>query len=176
MKYLVIVYSLCILLGIASISYGTENIQSGVGFRGGLFMPSNEDIDSVWGSGLMFGMDYRYLFEGQRYGFDLGFEYFQKSTDILFVTAEYRLIPITASFVYFPIEKTGLYLGAGVGMYFAKIRWIYLASNSGFGLHLKGGFAFGKGFFVEGKYSFFAKAGQLNVGGASLSAGYRIKI
>ena len=139
-------------------------------------MPSDENLDDVWGSGLILGMDYRYMFEGQRYGIDFGLEYFQKSTDILFMTAEYSLVPITASFVYFPVEETGLYLGAGVGMYFAKIRWIYSASNSGFGLHLKGGFVFGKNFFVEGKYNFSAKAGQLDVGGASLLAGYRIKI
>jgi len=176
MKYLVIVCSLCIVLGIVPISYGTENIQSGIGFKGGLFMPSDEDIDLVWGTGFIFGMDYRYMFKGQKYGIDVNFEYFQKSTDILFLTAEYRLIPITASFVYFPAEEMGLYLGAGVGMYFAKIRWIYSASNSGSGLHLKGGFNFGKNFFIEGKYSFLAEVGQLNIGGASLLAGYRIKI
>jgi hypothetical protein len=157
---------------------GADNIQSGIAFKGGLFMPSDENIDSVWGTGFVYGIDYRYMFEGQKYGLDLTIEYFQKSTDILylFYTAKYTLIPITASFVYFPIEGVNIYLGGGAGLYLAKISWIYSASNSGFGLHLKGGLAFGNGFFIEGKYSFLAKAGDLDVTGANFLVGYRIKI
>lgn len=176
MRYLVLGLSICVFLGIISIGCGADNIQSGIGFRGGLFMPSDENIDFVWGSGLIYGVDYRYMFEGQKYGLDLTLEYFQKSTDILFLTAEYRLIPITASFVCFPIEGVNVYLGGGAGLYLGRIRWTYSASNSGFGLHLKGGFAFGKGFFIEGKYSFLAKVGDLDVGGTSFLVGYRIKI
>jgi len=177
-KYLVVILGFCILLGLTSISYGIEeeNIQSGIGFKGGLFMPSDENLDNVWGSGLIFGADYLYIVPGQRYGLDFSFEYFQKSTDVIWMTAEYRLIPVTTSFVYFPSKDVNIYLGGGVGLYLAKIRWIYSASNSGFGLHLKGGFAFGKGFFIEGKYSFLAEAGDLNVGGINFLAGYRIKI
>ncbi len=178
MKHLVVIIGFCILLGLTSTSYSAENenIQSGIGFKGGLFVPSDENLNDVWGSGLIFGMDYLYMFQGQRYGFDFGFEYFQKSTDIIWMTAEYRLIPITASFVYFPSRDINLYLGGGVGLYFARIRWIYSASNSGFGLHCKGGFAFGKGFFIEGKYSLLAEVGDLNVGGGTVLAGYRVKI
>ena len=163
-----------IILGIVSMGACAEETQSGIGVKVGYFMPGDEEINNLLGSGLSYGADYLYSFPEKLYGVAFGIEYFSKS---IFPTLTLTITPITGSFLYFPTLEKNLYIGGGLGYYLATItaEGVDILSISVLGYHALAGYNFGGKFFVEAKYS-TANFEGLNIGGINVLAGYRLKI
>jgi hypothetical protein len=172
--------------------------KSGFGAKLGYFMPGDEDVKLIWGSGFIFGVDYLYAFPP--YGIDFGVEYFSKEEEKtafgITSKAEWRVIPLTATFLYFfsncpmclmPMrEGLSAYIGVGIGYYLTRVDvetplagiplFAGNAEESGIGFHVQGGFALGKNFFAEVKYSTVGLKGDIdkNAGGFTIFVGYRL--
>ncbi len=152
--------------------------KSGLRAKVGYFMPGDSAVMDLWGSGLTFGADYLYAFPP--YGIGLGVEYFSKEKSLLLLTYSWRVIPLTATFLYFfpGRENFSPYVGGGIGYYLVKIGEevlgipFYEEEGSGVGFHIQGGFTFGENFFAEAKYS-TADIEGVNAGGFTILAGYR---
>ena len=164
--------------------------ESGFGAKVGYFMPGDEDVEDVWGNDFTFGIDYLYAFPP--YGIDFSAEYFAKEEKQTFFgitdKVKWRVIPLTATFLYFFPGREGFspYIGGGVGYYLAKFEfeedWGTIpifgvsAEESSIGFHAQGGFTLGENFFVEAKYSTADIGGDIeaNAGGVTILVGYRL--
>lgn len=184
MKYLVLILILCIMLSITGVSVSAEEeSQSGIAIKLGYFMPSNDDVNDIYGGGLIFAADYLYVFQGTSYGISAGIERFHRAKTTLIlgfsVDQSWLVIPVTGTFLYFPTPDRNLYIGAGLGYYSVKetleMLWIPLSeSESALGFHLVGGYTI-HNFFGEAKIS-YAVVDDVNAGGLSMLIGYRLKI
>ena len=161
--------------------------KSGFAPKVGYFMPGDEDVEDFWGSDFTFGIDYLYAFPP--YGIDFSAEYFSKEETATFfgVTDKWgwRVIPLTATFLYFLPGKEGFspYIGGGIGYYLARVDWEEIwgdtpmfgasAEESSVGFHAQGGFTLGENFFVEAKYS-TADVEGVEAGGFTILVGYRL--
>ena len=165
--------------------------ESGFGAKVGYFMHGDEDVEDSWGSDFIFGIDYLYAFPP--YGIDFGAEYFAKEKKVtaLGVTykQEWRVIPLTATFLYFFPGREGFspYIGGGIGYYLTEYGvdigyagvplFVNSWEESGIGFHAQGGFTLGENFFVEAKYSTADITGDIydvNAGGVTILVGYRL--
>ncbi len=176
-----------LILGLMSAAQAQP--ETGFGVKVGMFTPSDENITDIWENGLAYGLDYLYAFPP--YGIAFGVEYLSIVREMTFFpiteTVEWRVIPITGTFLYFLPGKGGFspYVGAGVGYYltrvgvdiaFAGIPFLDVSEEeSGIGFHAQVGFTLGKHFFAEVKYSmanveYFE---TINAGGLTIFAGYR---
>lgn len=186
MKCLMLILSLCVLLSMVGIGTSAEaegGCQSGIAIKLGYFMPSDDDVNDIYGSGLTFGADYLHIFPWESYGIRVGIEgFFRTKTTRVFglsIDQNWRVVPVTGTFVYFPTPEKDFYIGAGLGFYSVRekieILWISSSeSETALGLHFLGGFSF-RQFFGEAKIS-HAVANSTNVGGLSVSVGYRLEI
>ena len=171
--------------------------KSGFGAKLGYFMPGDEDVKDIWGSGSIFGVDYLYAFPP--FGIDFGVEYFskveKKTAFGITSKAEWRVIPITATFLYFlsncpmclmPMrEGFSPYIGVGIGYYLTRVDvetplpgiplFAGNAEESSIGFHVQGGFTLGKNFFTEVKYSTAGIKDDIkeNAGEFTILVGYR---
>lgn len=173
-------------LGLMSVAQAQQ--ESGFKVKAGYFMPGDQDVDNLWGGGLIFGANYLQVFPP--YGIDFGAEYFSKerTQTLLGITVkqDWRVVPVTATFLFFPAGGEGFsaYMGGGIGWYLTEygldiaIPSLTLfadsSEESGIGFHVQGGFTLGKNFFAELKWS-TAEIENLgvNVGGLGIVAGYR---
>jgi len=170
-----------IVIGIVPITvYAEEGIQSGIGVKLGYFIPGDDDVNEIYGSGLTFGADYLYLFLGKSFGANFGIEYFSKGRtsyiDGTPVDQSWAVASISGGFVYFPTSEKSFFIGLGMGNYSAKetikVGGISISvSESALGFHLMGGYNFDS-FFGEVKISSVDVDG-VNAGGMSILAGYR---
>lgn len=164
--------------------------ESGFAPKVGYFMPGDEDVKDVWGNDFTFGIDYLYAFPP--YGIDFSAEYFAKEKKWAWLgetyKQEWRVIPLTATFLYFFPGREGFspYIGGGIGYYLTEYgvdlgyAGVSLFANSweesGIGFHAQGGFTLGENFFVEAKYSTADITGDIydvNAGGVTILVGYR---
>ena len=161
--------------------------KSGFAPKVGYFMPSDEDVEDIWGSDFTFGIDYLYAFPP--YGISFSAEYFAKEEKQTFFgitdKVKWRVIPLTATFLYFFPGREGFspYIGGGIGYYLTKFEFeedwgdipIFAGSaeESGVGFHAQGGFTLGENFFVEAKYS-TADVEGVEAGGFTILVGYRL--
>ena len=178
-----LVVGIILMIGVcafAELTIGTVEEGYGGGFRAkvGYFMPSDKDISDFWGSGLIFGGDYVYLFPYKSYGIAGGVDYFTRSqveeSEGEEIEVSWTVIPITGSFLYFLTEEKSIYVGAGIGYYSATIsaeveEITISGSESALGFHVMGGYNFGK-YFGEVKIS-SADVKGINAGGISLMIG-----
>ncbi len=163
--------------------------ETGFGLKGGLFTPSDVNITDTWENGITYGLDYLYAFPP--YGIAFGVEYLSimREMTVFPITenAEWRVIPITGTLLYFLPGTGGFspYVGAGIGYYltrvevdvaFASIPILSISQEaSGIGFHAQLGFTLGKHFFAEAKYSManVEYFDTINAGGLTIFAGYR---
>jgi len=196
LKRLMLILGLCVLLGVfgigtsaeAEVGVGTsaeieEGCQSGIAVRLGYFMPIDDVVDDIYGSGLTFGADYLFTSPQESYGFRVGIErFFRTKTTRIFgfsIDQSWLVVPVTGTFVYFPAPEKNFYIGAGLGFYTVrekiKILWISSSeSETALGFHLVGGYSVCN-FFGEAKIS-HAVVDEINAGGLSMLVGYRLKI
>jgi hypothetical protein len=185
-KLTVVLLAVGLILGLMSIASAQQ--ESGLRVKAGYFMPSDTGVENLWGSGLTLGVDYLYAFPP--YGVDFGAEYFSKedSRTLLGITVkqDWRVVPVTATFLFFPSGGEGFsaYMGGGIGYYLTKYGLDIAVSGltllagsmeeSGIGFHVQGGFTLGKNFFAELKWS-TAEIQNLgiDVGGLEVVAGYK---
>jgi opacity protein-like surface antigen len=186
-KLTLVLLAVGLILGLTN--FAQAQPKSGFAAKVGYFMPGDEDVEDIWGSGITFGADYLHLFSP--YGIAFGAEYFSKEEEVILIVSEkatYTVTPITATFLYFFPGGEGFsaYIGGGIGYYPVTIEvelgilGIPLVAEdmeeSGIGFHLQGGLNFGRNFFVEAKYSSAEiefDAGDINAGGFTVLAGYR---
>ena len=185
-KLTAVLLAVGLILGLMSIAQAQQ--ESGFRAKVGYFMPSDTDVDNLWGSGFTFGVDYLYVFPP--YGIDFGAEYFSRDDTRtllgLTVKQDWRVIPVTATFLFFPAGGEGfsVYGGGGVGWYLTRYGFDIAVPSltlfagtleeSGIGFHVQGGFTLGKNFLAELKWS-TAEIQNLgiNVGGWEVVAGYK---
>ena len=176
-----------LILGLMSVAQAQP--KTGFEPKMGLFTPSDENITDIWENGVTYGLNYLYAFPP--YGIAFGVEYFsiEKEATVFPITekVEWRVIPITGTFLYFFPGRGGFspYVGAGIGYYLTKRRWdealaripIFSLSQqeSGIGFHVQCGFTLGENFFAEVKYSManVEYSETINAGGLTIFAGYR---
>ena len=157
-----------ITMGVFAAGAGAQ-VRSGIGIKAGYFMPGDADVNTVYGSGLVFGADYLFLL-GPSYGIDVGVDYF--SQEALGLTT-WTVIPITGSLIYV-FGGGNLYIGAGGGYYTAEMTIPGDSeSHSAFGYHALAGISLGPQFFIEGKYS-YADVEGIDAGGISIFGGIRL--
>jgi len=184
-KVAVILITLGLILGL--MNFAQAQPKSGFAPKVGYFMPGDEDVEDIWGSGFNFGLDYLWAFPP--YGIGIGAEYFskEKKETAAGVTAkaEWSVIPLTATFLYFfpGREDFSPYVGAGIGYYLAKVEYevgwwgipIFGVSEeeSDVGFHVQGGITLGKNLFAEAKYS-TADVEGVEAGGFTILVGYRL--
>ncbi len=186
-KLVVMLLTVGLILGLMNLAQAQP--KSGFAAKVGYFMPGDEDVEDIWGSDFSFGVDYLYAFPP--YGIDFGAEYFSKEkTETVFpVTSkvEWRVIPLTATFLYFFPGREGFspYIGVGIGYYLMKldveialVGIPFLAGSaeeSGIGSHVQGGFTLGENFFAEAKYSTADIENDIeaDAGGFTILVGYR---
>jgi len=191
-KLTVMLLTAGLILGLMNLAQA-QSVQtqpkSGLGAKVGYFMPGDNDVSDIWGSGLTLGADYLYAFPP--YGIDFGVEYFSKEKEEtvfpITVKVGWRVVPVTASFLYFFPGRVGFspYVGGGIGYYFAKldaeiavVGIPFLAGSaegSGFGFHAKGGFTLRENLFAEVKYSIANLQDDIeaDAGGLTILVGYR---
>ena len=186
LKCLMLILSLCILLsvvGMGTSAEAEEECQSGIAVKLGYFMPSDDDVNDIYGSGSIFGADYLFTSPWKSYGFRVGIErFFRTRTTRIFgflIHRHWSVVPITGTFVYFPAPEKNFYVGAGLGFYTVrekiKMLWISTSeSEMALGFHLVGGYTMCN-FFGEAKIS-HAVVDDINAGGLSILVGYRLKI
>jgi len=185
-KLTVVLLAVGLILGLMSIAQAQP--KSGFSVKGGYFMPSDTDVNDIWGSGFTFGAGYLYAFPP--YGIGFGAEYYSKQATVtvfpITATAAWRVVPVTATFLFFPSGGEGFsaYMGGGMGYYLTKydLEYAYIDiplfgaswEESGIGFHVQGGFTLGENFFGEVKYS-MADIPDIgvNAGGFTILAGYR---
>lgn len=186
MKLMLVLLTVVLILGLMNLAQAQP--KSGFSVKGGYFMPGDTDVNDIWGSGFTFGADYVYAFPP--YGIGFGAEYFSKETTqtLLGITVkqDWRVVPVTATFLFFPPGGEGFsaYMGGGIGYYLTKygldiaVPGLTLLAGSleesGIGFHVQGGFTLGENFIGEVKYSMadIPDIG-LNAGGFTILAGYR---
>jgi len=187
-KLTVVLLIVGLVLGLTGLAQAQP--ESGFAPKVGYFMPGDEDVEDIWGSDFTFGIDYLYAFPP--YGIDFSAEYFakEKKEALLGVTykQEWRVIPLTATFLYFFPGREGFspYIGGGIGYYLTEYGvdvgyvGVPLFANSweesGVGFHAQGGFTLGENFFVEAKYSTADITDDIdvNAGGFTILVGYRL--
>jgi len=186
LKRLMLILSLCVLLSIISTGASAETgggCQSGIAVKLGYFMPNDNVVNDIYGSGLILGADYLFTPPWKSYGFRVGIERFfrTKSTRIfgISINQNWSVIPVTGTLIYFPAPEKNFYIGGGFGFYSVRekmrIGWISLSeSEMALGFHFLGGFSFCQ-FFGEAKIS-HAVVNDINAGGLSMLIGYRLKI
>jgi len=183
-KLMVMLLTVGLILGL--INFAQAQPESGFAAKVGYFMPGDEDVEDIWGSDFTFGVDYIWAFPP--YGIGIGAEYFSKveKETVLGVTAkaEWSVIPVTATFLYFLPGREGFspYIGAGIGYYLAKVEYgvgylgipLFGASEeeSDIGFHVQGGVTLGENLFAEAKYS-TADVEGVEAGGFTILVGYR---
>jgi opacity protein-like surface antigen len=186
-KWALVLLIVGLILGLTN--FAQAQPKSGFGAKLGYFMPGDEDVEDIWGSDFTFGVDYLYAFPP--YGIDFGAEYFYKKEEetVFPVTAEveWRVIPLTATFLYFLPGREGFspYIGGGIGYYLTKVEveaaligipiLAESVEESGVGFHVQGGVTLGKNFFAEAKYSTADIENDIsvNAGGFTILVGYR---
>jgi len=149
-------------------------VSSGFRVKVGLFVPTDNEVNDIYGSGPIFGADCLYLFPHKRYGVAVGLDYFYKSGFDGSVKQDRLVIPITGSFLYFLTEEKDLYLGAGFGYYSVRetkemTGTTTSESELGMGFHVVGGYNY-RNLFGEIKIS-SAPMDSGNAGGVSLMIG-----
>jgi len=186
MKLMLVLLTVVLILGLMNLAQAQP--KSGFSVKGGYFMPSDTDVNDIWGSSFTFGADYVYAFPP--YGIGFGAEYFSKEETWtllgLTVKEDWRVIPVTATFLFFPSGGEGFsaYMGGGIGYYLTKygvdiaVPGLTLLAGSleesGIGFHVQGGFTLGENFFGEVKYSMADIPDMgVNAGGFTILAGYR---
>jgi len=183
-KLTVMLLIVWLILGLTGLAQAQP--KSGFAPKVGYFMPSDEDVKDIWGSDFTFGLDYLWAFPP--YGIGIGAEYFSKEEkETAFgvtAKADWSVIPLTATFLYFFPGREGFspYIGAGIGYYLAKVEYevgwggipIFGVSEeeSGVGFHVQGGITLGKNLFAEAKYS-TADVEGVEAGGFTILVGYR---
>jgi opacity protein-like surface antigen len=183
-KLMVILLIVGLVLGLTGLAQAQP--KSGFAPKVGYFMPGDEDVEDIWGSDFSFGVDYLWAFPP--YGIGIGAEYFSKEEkETAFgvtAKAEWSVIPLTATFLYFFPGREGFspYIGAGIGYYLAKVEYevgwagipIFGVSEeeSDVGFHVQGGITLGKNLFAEAKYS-TADVEGVEAGGFTILVGYR---
>ena len=185
-KLTAVLLAVGLILGLMSIAQAQQ--ESGFRAKVGYFMPGDTDVNDLWGSGFTFGADYLQVFPP--YGIDFGVEYFSKEETWTLlgwtVKEDWRVIPVTATFLFFPSGGEGFsaYMGGGIGYYLTKygldiaVPGLTLLAGSleesGIGFHVQGGFTLGENFFAELKWSTAEIENLgLNAGGLGVVAGYR---
>ena len=176
-----------LILGLMSAAQAQP--ETGFGVKVGMFTPSDQNITDIWENGVAYGIDYLYAFPP--YGIAFGVEYLSivREMTVFPITenVEWRVIPITATLLYFFAGAGGFspYVGAGVGYYLTRIgfdaTWVDIPilsiseEASGIGFHAQLGFTLGKHFFAEAKYSManVEYFDTINAGGLTIFAGYR---
>ena len=183
-KWALVLLIVGLILGLTN--FAQTQPKSGFAPKVGYFMPGDEDVEDIWGSDFTFGVDHIWAF--QPYGIGIGAEYFskEKKETALGVTAkaEWSVIPVTATFLYFLPGREGFspYIGAGIGYYLAKVEYevgwmgipLFGASEeeSDIGFHVQGGVTLGKNLFAEAKYS-TADVEGVEAGGFTILVGFR---
>ncbi len=183
-KLAVMLLTVGLILGLMNIAQAQP--KSGFAAKVGYFMPGDEDVEDIWGSDFTFGVDYIWAFPP--YGIGIGAEYFskvEKETDLAVTAkAEWSVIPLTATFLYFLPGTEGFspYIGAGIGYYLAKVEYevgwmgipLFGASEeeSDIGFHVQAGITLGENLFAEAKYS-TADVEGVEAGGVTILFGYR---
>lgn len=183
-KLTVVLLTVGLIMGLMNLAQAQP--KSGFAAKVGYFMPGDEDVEDIWGSDFTFGVDHIWAF--QPYGIGIGAEYFSKEEkETAFgvtVKAEWRVIPLTATFLYFLPGREGIYpyIGAGIGYYLTKVEyevgWMGVplfggsAEESGIGFHAQGGITLGKNLFAEAKYS-TADVEGVEAGGFTILVGFR---
>jgi len=176
-----------LILGLMSVAQAQQ--ESGFKVKAGYFMPGDQDVKDIFGSDFTFGASYLYAF--LPYGIEFGAEYFSGEAGItvfpLTVKQEWRVVPVTATFLFFPSggEEFSAYMGGGIGFYpvsydfdmeILGVPFLGKPTNeSVIGFHVQGGFTLGKNFFAEAKYSVANVENdiEVNAGGLTIVAGYR---
>jgi len=176
MKLMLVLLTVVLILGLMNLAQAQP--KSGFSVKGGYFMPGDQDVEDIWGSGFTFGAGYLYVFPP--YGIDLSVEYFSKEEPWFGITYGWRVIPVDVSFLYL-LPQMGLfspYIGGGIEWAMARVDVEFggvpflAEEESGLGIQVRGGFALQENFFAEAKYSTVDVEG-VNAGGFTILAGYR---
>lgn len=183
-----VIIALMVVLLVCMVTTPTfAEVNSGLRVKAGLFMPGDSDVADLYGNGLVFGVEYAYPFSNKPYGILGSIDYFPKgATETVYyggylyhVDHEWRVIPITFSFIYFPSVGKNYYFGGGIGNYSATLDaelretgQSESESESGIGFHILAGYNFSGGFFGRVKYSTADLEGT-DAGGISFFGGYR---
>lgn len=176
-----------LILGLMSAAQAQP--KTGFSLKVGMFTPSDVNITDTWENGITYGLGYLYAFPPYGIAFEAEYLSITREMTIFPVTetVEWRVIPITGTFLYFLPGAGGFspYVGAGIGYYLTRvgvdvavagIPFLGLSEEeSGIGFHAQVGFTLGKHFFAEAKYSmanveYFE---TINAGGLTILAGYR---
>ena len=136
--------------------------------------------DSLFGNcGFIVGVDCLLHFGDGPFGIAGELESITSHRITFYENTTWKDTALILSFLYFPTSMREIYFGMGLEYHWIIKEEQYLWSNycsvqseSGLGLHLVGGFNFGKYIFLEGKISSVG-IGYRNKGGISLQIGSR---
>ena len=155
-------------------------INSGLGIKGGWFLPTGGETDIIQTNGVIYGVDYLYIARGKSYGVDLGFLYSSNTQEEYYLedygwVSRWTVMAGEASLVWFPTRGKNLYIGAGAG--YCKVQLsdaeTSLLDQSGPAFHILGGYVVLNMLFVEIKYGNTRVEEDAGARGVSVHAGLR---